>query len=101
MCKNIDLGRLPGGSVVIHLPVQETRIQSLVWEDPTYLRETKPETHNYWADMLQVLKPTCPRVSALEQEKPLQLEAHASPGRAAPLTETRASSHSSEDPAQP
>ena len=39
--------------------------------------------------------------SALEQEKPLQLEAHASPGRAAPLTETRASSRSSEDPAQP
>ena len=31
------------------LPMQETRVQSLVWEDPTRLRATKPVSHNCWA----------------------------------------------------
>ena len=30
------------------LPVQGTRVQSLVWEDSTCLGATKPERHNYW-----------------------------------------------------
>ena len=29
------------------LPMLETQVQSLVWEDPTYHRETKPVGHNY------------------------------------------------------
>ena len=38
----------PGGSVVkICLPVQETRIQPLVWEDPTCHGATKCVRHNY------------------------------------------------------
>ena len=39
----------PGGSVVyrIHLPMQETRVQSLAWEDPAYPGVTKPLHHNY------------------------------------------------------
>ena len=31
----------------IHLPVQETRVRALVWEDPTCRRATKPVRHNY------------------------------------------------------
>ena len=35
----------------IHLPRQETQVQSLVWEDPTYRGATKPVRHNdsVWA----------------------------------------------------
>ena len=33
----------------IHLPLQETWIGSLIWEDPTCCGSTKPERHNYWA----------------------------------------------------
>ena len=31
----------------IHLPVQETRVQSMLWEDPTINKATKPLHHNY------------------------------------------------------
>ena len=62
------------------------RFDSWVWEDPTCHRATKPMRHNYWACALaprnhncwahtsQLLKPTCPRARALQQERPLQLE---------------------------
>ena len=55
----------------IHLPMQGTWVQALVWEDPTCRRETKPVcrnywacalkpmSHNYWTCMLQLLKPVC------------------------------------------
>ena len=33
----------------IHLPMQKTWVQSLVWEDPTCCRTTKPTHHNYGA----------------------------------------------------
>ena len=51
--------------------MQRTQIESLVWEDPTCCRATKsmhhnywactlePASHNYWAHMPQLLKPTC------------------------------------------
>ena len=40
----------PDGRVVkICLPMQETRVQSLIQEDPTYLRATEPVYHNYRA----------------------------------------------------
>ena len=54
----------------IHLPMQGTRVWSLVREDPTCRRATKPVCHNYWACALepashnywahgqQLLKPT-------------------------------------------
>ena len=41
----------------ICLPMQGTRVQSLVQEDPTCHRTTKPVCHNYWACMPQLLKP--------------------------------------------
>ena len=31
----------------ICLPMQGTRVQALVWEDPTCRGATKPESHNY------------------------------------------------------
>ena len=33
--------------------MQGTRVQCLVWEDPTYLREIQPGHHNYWASALK------------------------------------------------
>ena len=55
----------------IHLPMQGTWVWALVWKDPTCCRATKPmrhnyracalepASHNYWAHMPQLLKPTC------------------------------------------
>ena len=37
----------------IHLPRQETQVWSLVQEDPTCRRATKPMYHNYWACALE------------------------------------------------
>ena len=54
----------------IHLPMQGTRVQALVREDPTCCGATKPMCHNYWvcalepasrnywAHVPQLLKPT-------------------------------------------
>ena len=39
------------------LATQRTPVPFLIWEDPTCLRATKPMRHNYWAGMLQLLKP--------------------------------------------
>ena len=67
--------------------MQETRAQSLILEDLTCLRATKPVhhncwahalepgSHNYWAHALQLLKSKSARDCALQQEKPLQWEA--------------------------
>ena len=41
----------------IHLPMQGTRVRALVREDPTCCGATKAVHHNYWAHMLQLLKP--------------------------------------------
>ena len=41
----------------IHLPMQGTRVRSLIWEDPTCRGTTKPVRHNYWAHVPQLLKP--------------------------------------------
>ena len=37
----------------IHLPLQETRVWSLIQEDPTCHGATKPISHNYWACALE------------------------------------------------
>ena len=39
----------------IRLPMQETWVRSLVWEDPACCRATKPVHHNYWACVPQLL----------------------------------------------
>ena len=45
--------------LTICLPMQETRVQSLVWEDPTCLGATKFMCQSYWVHVLQLLKPSC------------------------------------------
>ena len=55
--KHIKISYL-GASLVaqwlrIHLPMQGTWVWSLVWEDPTCRRATKPMHHNYWACALE------------------------------------------------
>ena len=80
-----------GSSLVVQwlrtrLPMQGTRVQALVQEDPTCHGATKPVRHNYWACALepvshnywahvpQLLKPA--RLEpVLRNEKPLQWEA--------------------------
>ena len=85
--------------------MQDTRIQSLIWEDPTCHRATKfvchsywvwvrePGSGNYWAHGLQVLKPTPPRAYALQQEKLPQWQDC--------VLQLEKSLHSKEDPAWP
>ena len=55
----------------IHLPIQGTRVQALVREDPTCHKASKPvrynywpcalepTSHSYWAHVPQLLKPAC------------------------------------------
>ena len=97
----------------IHLPVQGTQVRSLVWEDPTCHRATKPVHHSCWACAPQLLKPTlsrvhvlqllslhaanteahAPRACAPQQEKPWQWEACVPQRKVAPAHRTRESPH--------
>ena len=50
---NTRVKRLSRASLVaqwlrICLPMQGTRVQALVWEDPTCRGATRPVSHNYW-----------------------------------------------------
>ena len=98
----------------INLPMQETRVWSLVQEDPTCHRATKlmshnywtcaldPASRNYWAHVPQLLKPSCPRSSAPQQEKPPQWEAWALQWRVAPTCHNqRKSVLCNKNPAKP
>ena len=82
-------GNFPGVQWLrIHLPIQGTQVQSLVWKDSTCYGGTKPVHHNHWACAIeptnhnfwaytpQLLKPTWPRAHAPQQEKSLQREAY-------------------------
>ena len=60
----------------IHLPMQGTRVQSLVWEDPTYLGATKPMCHNYQA---QALKPVLHNKRSRRNQKPAHHEEEYTP----------------------
>jgi len=73
--------------------MQETQIQSLVWDDPT----CHPSSY---ACAQQLLKPEHYRACALQQEKPLQWEDRARQLESRPLIATREKLSSSGDPAQ-
>ena len=96
----------------IRLPVQETWKWSLIWEDPTCHRATKPvchnywvcglepESRNYWAHLLQLLKPVrleprLPNERSHRSARPVHNR------RAAPLTAAGDKPASKADPAQP
>ena len=53
----------------IRLPVQETRVRSFVWEDPTCPGATNPGPH-------KLLKPEHRKAPAPQGQKPLQWKAH-------------------------
>ena len=63
----------------IHLPMQGTWAPSLVWEDPTCHRATKPVCQQFnprsGCHVPQLLKPVNPGIRDLQQEKPPQWEA--------------------------
>ena len=73
----------------IRLPMQGTRVQALVREDPTCHGATKPVRHNYWACALepashkcwahtpQLLKPTCPEPVPTAREATTMRSLHA------------------------
>ena len=67
------------GKTISLVPVQETRVRSLVQEDPTCLEAAKPvglcsraRGPQLPSCVLQLLKPEHPRACALQQEKPPQ-----------------------------
>ena len=64
--------------------MQGTQVQSLVRENPTCRRATKPVCHNYWSPSATTTETHAPRAHALQQEKPPQREAHAPQQRVAP-----------------
>ena len=70
----------------ICLPVQETQVRSLIWEDPARRRAIKPARHNYWACALE-------RVLCNKRNHCSEKLAHCN-SRAGPLATTR------EEPAQ-
>ena len=90
----IEINSNEGRSLVVQvgnrLPMQGTRIQSLVWENFTCHEATKPMCHNYWSPCSttgEVTATKSPRTTIKEQP---------------PLATTRGkSTHNNDDPAQP
>ena len=80
----------------VRLPIQETWVQPLLWEDPTGHGATKPVSHSYWSCALEPInrnpEPTYPNYKSLctlkacapQHEKPLQWETHTPQPRVAP-----------------
>ena len=58
------------------LPMQETRVRSLIWEDPTCRGAAKPVGHNRWACTLEPTSHSywalSPGAHALQRERPPQ-----------------------------
>ena len=92
----------PGGPVVKNPPVnaEETRVWSLVWEDPTCQGGTKPMHGNHWAWQPQRWKPTLEPVLCNKRSHCNEKPEH--PTREQPpLATAKQSPHSKEDPRQP
>ena len=82
--------------------MQETWIQSLIQEDPTSHRTTKPISHNYWACVLQSRNRNYWHLhTLLWNEKPPQWETSAQhPQSSLQLPQQEKSHCSNKDPAQ-
>lgn len=71
--QELGLG-FPGIPVVnSNLAMQGASVQSMVWEDPTCHRATKPVRHNYWS--------SCTLKLTLHNEKPLHCNWKVAPTR--------------------
>ena len=68
----------------IRLPLQGTRVWSLVREDAHMPGATKPVCHNYWSLRATTTEAHVPRARAPQQEKPPQWEARALQRKVAP-----------------
>ena len=55
----------------IHLPMQGTQVPSLVWEDLTCCRATKPVRHNYWSPQATTTEACKPRLLKLTHLEPV------------------------------
>ena len=88
-----------GASLVVQwlricLPMQGTRVQALVWEDPACRGSAGPMSHNYWACASGACAP--------QRERPGWWGARAPRWRVAPTCQNwRKPSHRNEDPTQP
>ena len=91
--------------------MQGTRVRSLVREDPTCRRATKPVhncwacalepmSHNYWARMPQLLKPVHLEPTLHKRSHRNEKPAHLNE-EYPPLVATRESPRSNKDPKQP
>ena len=68
----------PGCSVVKNPPANAADTGSIPESGRSYiLSSSRAKSRNYWAHVLQLLKPACPRARALQQEKAPQWEAWA------------------------
>ena len=91
----------------ICLPIQGTQVQFLIQEDPAHHGATKHVHPNYWARTLEhashnYMKPTCPRASTPQPEKPPKWEVHAPQWRIDPAhCNKRKPRSSNEDPVRP
>ena len=56
--------------------MQGTWVRSLVQENLTYCRATKPMCQNYYAHVLQLLKPLCPPAQAPQERPPNEKPMH-------------------------
>ena len=83
----------------IRLPMQGTRVRSLVREDSTCRGTAKPVSHNYSAHVLQLLKPMSLEPVLQERsrcnEKPVRCNQRVTPRR----HNQRKASYSNNDPA--
>ena len=67
----------------IHLPKQETRVQSLVQEDPTCCQATKLVHHNYWACALESRSCNCWSLRSTMRETTTMTHPHTAAAAAA------------------
>ena len=79
----------------VRLPTQATRFRSLIWEDPTCRRATRPVCHNYWRPCS--LHPVLHNKRSHRNEKPENLKQRT----AAACHNLRKPTCSNEDPAHP
>ena len=56
--------------------MKETWVQSLVGEDSTEGKATKPVCHHYWSLTVVTTEAQAPTTCALEQKQPPRWEAH-------------------------
>ena len=85
----------------ICLPMQGTWVQSLVWEDSTCHRATKPKSHNSWTctlepALLQLLSPCAATTEACVPRACAHCDWRAASAR----PNSKKPTHSNEDPAQ-